>query len=131
MEASGGTGKTFCLGTIYSELRAKGKTVLVMAITNQAATLLEGGSTVHYQLKIPIKLDDGSRCSIKRNSYIETMIKKASLLIIDEYTMGNKKIYETIDRSFKDLFKNDLPFGGKLMLFSGDWAQCLPVVPNR
>ena len=76
-------------------------------------------------------MDDTSRCSIKPNSYIEKLIKKASLLIIDEYTMGNKKIYETIDRSFKELLKNDLPFGGKLILFSGDWAQCLPVVPNR
>ena len=42
--------------------------------------------------------------------------------------MGNRQIYETLDRSFKDLLKNDLPFGDKLILFSGDWAQCLPVV---
>jgi len=26
--------------------------------------------------------------------------------------------------------KKDVPFGGKLMLFSGDWTQCLPIVPN-
>ena len=44
--------------------------------------------------------------------------------------MGNKRIYETVDRSLKDLFKNDLPFGGKLVLFSGDWTQCLPVIQN-
>ena len=42
-----------CVGVSFeiSSSLAKGKTVLVMAITNQAATLLEGGSTVHYQLK--------------------------------------------------------------------------------
>ena len=44
--------------------------------------------------------------------------------------MGDKRIYETVDRSFRELLKNDLPFGGKLFLFSGDWTQCLPVVQN-
>ena len=44
--------------------------------------------------------------------------------------MGNRRIYETLDRSFRDLLKNDLPFGDKLILFSGNWNQCLPVVPN-
>ena len=48
----------------------------------------------------------------------------------DEYTLGNRRIYETLDRSFRDLLKNDLPFGDKLILFSGNWNQCLPVVPN-
>ena len=49
-------------------------------------------------------------------------------LLTDEYTMGDRRIYETLDRTFRELLKNDIPFGGKLMMFSGNWNQCLPVV---
>ena len=42
--------------------------------------------------------------------------------------MGDCRIYETLDRTFRELLKNELPFGGKLMMFSGNWNQCLPVV---
>ena len=38
--------------------------------------------------------------------------------------MGSKLIYETIDRTFRKIRKNDAPFGGVTMVFSGDWRQC-------
>ena len=41
-----------------------------------------------------------------------------------------KDLYETIDRTLKELLGNDLPFGGKVVIFGGDWKQILPVVPN-
>lgn len=45
--------------------------------------------------------------------------------------MLSKEILEIIDRSLRDLMSNDLPFGGKLFIFTGDWAQTLPVAKNR
>ena len=39
-----------------------------------------------------------------------------------------KNLYETIDRSFRELLENDLPYGGKVILHSGDWKQILPVI---
>ena len=38
--------------------------------------------------------------------------------------MGSKLIYETMDRTFRKIRKNDTPFGGVTMVFSGDWRQC-------
>ena len=38
--------------------------------------------------------------------------------------MGSKLIYETMDRTFRKIRKNDIPFGGVTMVFSGDWRQC-------
>ena len=38
--------------------------------------------------------------------------------------MGSKLIYETMDRTFRKIRKNDSPFGGVTMVFSGDWRQC-------
>lgn len=51
-------------------------------------------------------------------------------MVIDEVTMGNKLMFEAIDRTFKEVRGNNEPFGNMVMLFSGDWRQILPVIPN-
>lgn len=45
--------------------------------------------------------------------------------------MLSKEVLECIDRHLRDLMGNDLPFGGKIFIFTGDWAQCLPVAKGR
>lgn len=35
-----------------------------------------------------------------------------------------------VDRLLQDIMKNKLPFGGKTLLFAGDFRQILPVVVN-
>ena len=42
--------------------------------------------------------------------------------------MMDKKAYETVDRTFRDICTRQLPFGGKIFLFGGDFRQTLPVV---
>jgi hypothetical protein len=48
--------------------------------------------------------------------------------------MLDKYCFETVDRTFRDLMKNkepnlaEIPFGGKVMVFGGDFRQTLPVV---
>ena len=50
-------------------------------------------------------------------------------MAIDEVTMGDRRVFETVDRTMQNLLKQpDKPFGGVVVLFSGDWRQCLPVV---
>ena len=94
-----------------------------MATTANAATLFDGGRTVHYKLKVPIKIQANSRCNFQVNTATAELVRRASLFIIDEYTMGHKKISETIDRTFRDIMENDLPYGGKIFLHSGDWVS--------
>ena len=44
--------------------------------------------------------------------------------------------FEAVDRTLRDLMKaidpvlEDQPFGGKVMVFGGDFRQILPVVPR-
>lgn len=38
--------------------------------------------------------------------------------------------FELIDKLFKDIFKNDKPFGGLTMIFTGDFFQIPPVVKS-
>ena len=50
--------------------------------------------------------------------------------------MADKYVYETVDRSFRDIMKQvnsdleKIPFGGKIMVFGGDFRQILPIVKH-
>ena len=129
VEASGGTGKTYTFNTLLARIRSQGDIAVAMAISGMAATFFDGGRTVHHKLKVPIKVSSSSKCNFKENSGTAEMVKEAKLFVIDEFTMGHKDLYETIDRTLKELLGNDLPFGGKVVILGGDWKQILPVVP--
>ena len=45
-------------------------------------------------------------------------------------TMATRKMINCIDRSLKEILDKTKPFGGVTVVFSGDWRQCLPVVPR-
>ncbi len=131
IDAPGGTGKTFVLKTILAYVRGQEKMALAMATSGIAATLLPGGRTIHSKLSVPINLTETSMCSIKDNSGTAKLIQQCSLMIIDEVTMGDRKVFETLDRTFREFTgKQEKAFGGVTMVFSGDWRQCLPVVPG-
>ena len=51
------------------------------------------------------------------------------MIIRDEIVMADSHTVEAVDRTLKDLMKINLPFGGTVVLFSGDFRQILPVVP--
>ena len=44
--------------------------------------------------------------------------------------MNHRYQLEALDRTLRDLTDQDLPFGGKIIVLSGDFRQCLPVIPN-
>ncbi|GBN22776.1 hypothetical protein AVEN_175158-1 [Araneus ventricosus] len=44
--------------------------------------------------------------------------------------MAHKKSLEALDRTLRDLRKNDQLLGGSLLLLAGDFRQTLPVIPN-
>lgn len=58
------------------------------------------------------------------------MIREAKLIIWDEAPMANRQTIETVDRSFRDILDVNEPFGGKVIVFGGDFRQVLPVVPK-
>ena len=131
INAPGGTGKTFVVKNILAYVRGKSKIALAMATSGIAAILLPGGRTVHSKLHVPIELDDNSLCAIKDKSAAARLVKNCSLMVIDEVTMGDRRLFETVDRTLKQLLEHpDKPFGGMTMVVSGDWRQCLPVVPR-
>ncbi|XP_076933099.1 uncharacterized protein LOC143598886 [Bidens hawaiensis] len=122
--------------TIITSKRFKGKIVLNIASSGIASLLLEGGRTAHYRFLIPINLTGDSTCSITRNPDICNLIKKTGLIIWDEAPMIHKHAFEALDMTLKDVLKGgnrhncEDPFGGKVIVFGGDFRQILPVVQN-
>ena len=128
LNAGGGTGKTTTTNLLLTKVRFDGQVALATAVSGIAATLLDNGRTLHSRCKVPINIQENSTCSMTKRDPRGKLFQKARLLIIDEVTMGNKLIYECIDRSLRFIRENDKPFGKLTVLFSGDWRQILPVV---
>jgi len=130
IDGPGGTVKTFvyrCL--IYScILRSIG--VISLAWTGIAAMLLPHGRTAHSGMKSPLNLHEHSISSMKINSKEASFIRNAKLIIWDEAPMANMHALMCVNRLLQDIMGNNIPFGGKIIILSGDFRQVLPVVPH-
>ena len=134
IDACAGSGKSWTINLILAAVRAEGGIALATATSGIAALLLKGGSTAHSTFKIPINVTEDSTCSISKQSDLAALLKVSSLIIWDEVTMSHKHGIEAVDRLLRDLmsspgYKCDIPFGGKVVIFSGDFRQCLPIIP--
>lgn len=124
--APAGTGKTLFVQHAVRALKRRGRSSLCVAASCLAATLLPQGRTAHAALKIPINADDESFCNWDAAS--RDRIASCDVIFWDEVSMVSKSIAETVDRSFKRLLDNDAMFGGKVMVFLGDFRQLPPVI---
>ena len=132
----GGTGKTYLWNRIVGYLRGKNKIVLTVASSGVAALLLPGGRTAHLRFKIPCEVEDDMICDVSRGTMLSELIELTSLVIWDEALMANRKCFEALDRTFRDIEKvknpeiANIPFGGKVVVLGGDLRQILPVVED-
>ncbi|XP_074297083.1 uncharacterized protein LOC141627761 [Silene latifolia] len=131
----GGTGKTFLWSALCACFRSKGDIIVAIASSGIAATLILGGVTAHSRFGISINVTEDSICSrIKPGSDLAELLIRAKLIIWDEAPMTHRHCFEALDKSFKDVMRVldvgnvELPFGGKVVVFGGDFRQTLPVV---
>ena len=120
--------------TLSSALRSKGKIMLIVASSKIASLLLPGGRTTHSKFRISIPILENSICNIEQGSDAAHLLRVAHLIIWDEAPMVHKFCFEALDRILKDIMKDDLTcnsvFGGKVVVFGGDFRQILPVIPR-
>ena len=130
LDAPGGTGKSYVMNCILKKIRSTGRIVLATATSGIAATLLEGGRTLHSVFKIPLdcRLRTEPTCSIKRGTVLADVIKECAAIVVDEAPMAHKACYEALDRSLRDIKGNESPMGGIPTLLCGDFRQILPVI---
>ncbi|KAH1086548.1 hypothetical protein GYH30_018184, partial [Glycine max] len=130
----GSTGKTYIWKTLASSLRADNKIVIMVASSGIASLLLPRGRTAHSKFKIPIPVFENLTCNIHQGTQLAELLNQTSLIIWDEAPMAHKFCFEALDHSLRDIIKHNSKdnkiFGGKVMVFGGDFRQILPVIPR-
>ena len=132
IQGPAGTGKTFLYRCLCGTLRAQGKVVLCVASSGIAAQLLPGGVTSHSRFKIPLQVHEDTICSVTRSSDLAALLQVTELIIWDEVPMQHKYCFMAVDKMLNDICRppDNCHFGNIPIVFGGDFAQILPIVPN-
>jgi bifunctional ADP-heptose synthase (sugar kinase/adenylyltransferase) len=124
----GRTVKTYLYKALLAKVHSMNLIAIATATSGIATSIMLGGRTTHSRFKIPIKLDNNTMCSFTKQSGTAELLRRAALLIWDEVAMTKRQAVETLDRTLQDIMGCNQPFGGKVMLFGGDFRQVLPIV---
>ncbi|XP_021742865.1 ATP-dependent DNA helicase PIF2-like [Chenopodium quinoa] len=126
-----GTGKTYLYCALYAAIRQMGKIVLPTATSGIAASNMVTGRTARLRFKLPLDHTMSMACNVSKQSGLADLLKASSLIIWDEASMALKQNIESLDLLLRDLCEEEQPFGGKVVVFGGDFRQVLPVVPKK
>jgi len=129
----GGSGKSKLIKDIKNNAIDQSKNVQVCALTGCASVLLEcKAKTLHSWAGIGLGSGPNEEIikKIINNTFKRKVWKQIDILIIDEVSMMSKKLFDLLDNIGKQVRKNDKPFGGIQLIFSGDFYQ-LPPVGNK
>lgn len=118
-----GTGKTTFLHNVQ---KLAGKQFITLALTGVAA-ILAGGDTIHSFFGLPMEVCTPSTCGKMNETKVLTLLH-ADTIIIDEVSMVRCDIMDAIDYTMRKMLRNNMPFGGKQIIFVGDMFQLPPVV---
>jgi len=123
-----GSGKTYVLNTYIKYLKDHGVEVAITASTGIAATHI-GGMTIHSWAGIGIKdqLSNRDLDYMEQQQYIWKRFENVKVLIIDEISMLKDTTLDMVDRVCKTFKRNERPFGGLQVIFSGDFFQLPPI----
>ena len=118
-----GTGKT----TFLHYIRKHVKKQFVMVAPTGIAAIVAGGVTIHSFFGMPFTpITKDTKFNINESKW--AILKRVDTIIVDEVSMVRCDIVDGIDRVLRKVMKNDLPFGGKQIIFSGDLYQLEPVL---
>lgn len=128
-----GSGKSFLIGHILQQFPID--STQVCSMTGVSTVLLNTdipkgkAKTLHSWSGIGL-------CNSSRTRIIEKILRnrkcvanwlKTKLLIIDEVSMMSKYVLETIEEIGRRIRRNQLPFGGMQVIFTGDMFQLPPI----
>jgi hypothetical protein len=128
LDAIAGAGKMFCENILLSYCRAHSRIALGVATSGIAATLLKNGWTAQSRFHLPITTHENCTWNVTTTSEEAELFCKTKLIIWDEITMAHRHLIEALDTGLQDITKNHNAFGGKIIVFAGDFRQTLPIV---
>ncbi|XP_073025226.1 uncharacterized protein [Primulina eburnea] len=89
---------------------------------------MQCGRTSHSRFQIPLRPTASTLCKIKKQTELAELIRRTSSIVWDEAPVANRYAFESVSKSFQDIMENQIAFGGRTMVFVGDFRQVLPVV---
>lgn len=135
LDAPAGSGKTFLTKSIIKFLRSHhNKVVLNVVSTGIAASLMEKGFTSHKMFAIPIfqeyscALQIPVACDPSKSQ--KKILKNADVIFWYKITITSSTVCCAVKSLMKEVKDSDELFGGCIVVFFGDFRQCLPVVIN-
>lgn len=131
LTGAAGAGKSYVLRAFVKYLKEHGVPYAVTASTGIAATHING-TTIHSWSGIGIK-ERLTAYELEALEEKQPLYKKwttTQVLIIDEVSMLHATFLETLDSVAKHMRRNDEPFGGLQVVFTGDFFQLPPVTKN-
>lgn len=127
-----GTGKSFLMEALYFYCRSQGVNCKVVAFTKMVANMYKEGATIHSYFGIKFvpggDEDESDRAKPKRGNLYS--IVNLRVLFIDEICCVRRTILDKIDECLKDNHNKHSPFGGLLIIATGDFNQLPPVTNN-
>ena len=122
-----GCGKSTLLNLINNK-KIYDKNTVVLAPTGVSAVNVSG-MTIHSFFKFKIGLFTEDELIKKRvdDDQLE-LLEKLDTIIIDEISMVNANMFDSIDIFLRYHLNSDIPFGGKRIILFGDLFQLPPVI---
>lgn len=130
LSGPGGCGKSYIIKNILQPYAQKNFINVSITSTTGVSALSIGGTTIYRWSGI--KLGKESLYTIcerirEKNKDCYKRWRECRILVIDEISMLGMKIFSLLDKVGKNICDNNLPFGGKQLILSGDFLQLPPV----
>lgn len=128
LTGAAGAGKSYVLREYIAYLRIHGVKYAVTASTGIASTHING-TTIHAWSGIGIKhrLQSYELDALEEKQNLYKRWNETQVLIIDEVSMLHASFVDMLDKLGKHMRRNDKPFGGIQVVFTGDFFQLPPV----
>jgi ATP-dependent exoDNAse (exonuclease V) alpha subunit len=129
LTGAAGAGKSYALREYIVYLKRHGVKYAVTASTGIASTHING-MTIHAWsgLGIKDKLHSYDLDALEEKQNLYKRWNDTQVLIIDEVSMLHASFVDMLDRLGKHMRRNEKPFGGLQVVFTGDFFQLPPVV---
>ena len=138
VNASAGCGKTFLMNRVLHAVRYDGAITASVCSIGIGALQFEDGRTVHSFFSVPIQEEtdviSGNRLLSNILKQLENgptarseFLRALDFLVWDEIGAIKKDVFFCVDHLFRIIMGNDIPFGGKFVVTTGDWRQIPPV----
>lgn len=126
MLSQGGTGKSTLVKKIKKKIDSHYK--FEVTSTTGVSAYLIGGVTIHSFSGIGVlKINKDIIKKVKKNKDAKKRIKECDILVIDEISMLGATYFDMLNHVFKEIRNNQNPFGGMIVIITGDFLQIPPI----